>query len=144
MPLQITAHHHILFLFSLVEMLVFNNFFLFNSFHTSSLYAHLKIHYSARDCFCCGIDLITTKWQNWLNNNVSLKLCILNLLNLAKNFTAWKLAVFGVILVRIFPYSDWIRRDTMDQNNSNFEYEHFLPSVWSNFTRHDRYMRNKS
>ena len=34
-----------------------------------------------------------------------------------KNFfrathTAWKVSVFGVILVRIFPHSDWIRRDT--------------------------------
>ena len=26
--------------------------------------------------------------------------------------TAWKVFVFGVILVRIFPHSDWIRRDT--------------------------------
>ena len=26
-------------------------------------------------------------------------------------FTAWKLSVFGVFLVRIFPHSDWIRRD---------------------------------
>ena len=26
--------------------------------------------------------------------------------------TAWKLPVFGVILVRIFPHSEWIRRDT--------------------------------
>ena len=26
--------------------------------------------------------------------------------------TAWKLFVFGVILVRIFPHSNWIRRDT--------------------------------
>ena len=28
------------------------------------------------------------------------------------NFTAWKVYVFGVFLVRIFPYSDWIQRDT--------------------------------
>ena len=26
--------------------------------------------------------------------------------------TAWKVSVFGVILVRIFPHSVWIRRDT--------------------------------
>ena len=26
--------------------------------------------------------------------------------------TAWKVPVLGVILVRIFPHSDWIRRDT--------------------------------
>ena len=49
---------------------------------------------------------------------------------------AWKVSVFGVILVRIFPYSDWMRRDTLYsvqmrgnayQNNS--EYGHFLRSV---------------
>ena len=49
--------------------------------------------------------------------------------------TAWKVSAFGVILVRIFPHSDWIRRDTQylvqmrenaDQNNS--EYGHFLRS----------------
>ena len=28
-------------------------------------------------------------------------------------FTAWKMSVFGVFLVRIFPHSDWIRRDTL-------------------------------
>ena len=27
--------------------------------------------------------------------------------------TAWKVSVFGVISVRIFPHSDWIRRDTL-------------------------------
>ena len=27
-------------------------------------------------------------------------------------FTAWKVAVFGVILVSIFPHLDWIRRGT--------------------------------
>ena len=27
-------------------------------------------------------------------------------------YTAWKLSVLRVILVRIFPHSDWIRRDT--------------------------------
>ena len=49
--------------------------------------------------------------------------------------TAWKVSVFGVILVRIFPHSDWIRRDpylvqmleNTDQNNS--EYGNFLRSV---------------
>ena len=37
--------------------------------------------------------------------------------SLWKTPTAWKVSVFGVILVRIFPHSDWMRRDT-DQNNS--------------------------
>ena len=49
--------------------------------------------------------------------------------------TAWKVFLFGVILVRIFLHSDWIRKDTpcsvrirenTDQNNS--ECEHFLRS----------------
>ena len=34
-------------------------------------------------------------------------------------FTAWKVSVFevfGLILVRIFPHSDWIRRDTEFSN----------------------------
>ena len=26
--------------------------------------------------------------------------------------TAWKMSVFGLILIHIFPYSNWIRRDT--------------------------------
>ena len=29
-----------------------------------------------------------------------------------KHYTVWKVSVFGVFLVRIFPHSDWIRRDT--------------------------------
>ena len=48
-------------------------------------------------------------------------------------YTTWKVSVYGVFLVRIFPHSDWIRRDTeysvgmrenTDQENS--EYRHFL------------------
>ena len=27
-------------------------------------------------------------------------------------YSVWKVSIFGVILVRIFPHSDWIRRDT--------------------------------
>ena len=53
--------------------------------------------------------------------------------------TTWKVSVFEVILVRIFPYPDWIRRDisispylvwmreNADQNNS--EYRHILRSL---------------
>ena len=53
--------------------------------------------------------------------------------------TAWKVSVLGVILIRIFPHSDWIReilrissysvwmRESADQNNSG--YGHFLRSV---------------
>ena len=40
--------------------------------------------------------------------------------------TAWKVSVFGVILVHIFPHPDWIRENA-DQNNS--EYLFFLPNV---------------
>ena len=49
--------------------------------------------------------------------------------------TAWKVTVFGLILVCIFPYSDWIRsispysvrtRENADQNNS--EHGHFSRS----------------
>ena len=55
-------------------------------------------------------------------------------------FTAWKVSVFLVFLVRIFPHSNWIRRDipcispysvrmreNTDQKNS--EYGHFSCSV---------------
>ena len=50
-------------------------------------------------------------------------------------YTAWKVSVFGVLLVHIFLHSDWIRGDTeysvqmrenADQNNS--EYKLFLRS----------------
>ena len=29
-----------------------------------------------------------------------------------KKYTAWKVSVFGVFLVRIFPHSDWVQRYT--------------------------------
>ena len=32
---------------------------------------------------------------------------------LAFMYTGWKVSVFGVFLVRIFPHSDWIRRGTV-------------------------------
>ena len=41
--------------------------------------------------------------------------------------TASKVSAFGVILVCIFPHSDWIRRDNSDQNN--YKCDHFLHSV---------------
>ena len=34
------------------------------------------------------------------------------ILGTSVHITAWKVSVFGVILVRIFPHLDWIRRDT--------------------------------
>ena len=48
-----------------------------------------------------------------------------------KTYTAGKVAVFDVILVRIFSHSDWVRENT-DQNNS--EYGHFLRSVKTTFS----------
>ena len=33
--------------------------------------------------------------------------------NLLSKDTAWEVFVFGVFLVRIFPHSDWIQRDTL-------------------------------
>ena len=46
--------------------------------------------------------------------------------------TAWKVSVFGIILVGILLHSDWIRRDifspeNVDQNNS--EYGHFYSVI---------------
>ena len=52
--------------------------------------------------------------------------------------TASKVSVFGVILVNIFPYSDWLRRDTpylsvFSPNAGKYgsKYGHFLRSVVS-------------
>ena len=49
--------------------------------------------------------------------------------------TAWKVSVSWVFLVRIFPHSDWNRRDTPytqeNTNKKNSEYGHFLGSVTS-------------
>ena len=45
------------------------------------------------------------------------------------SITASKVSVFVAIMVRIFPYSNWIRRDeNVDQNNS--KYGQFLRSVY--------------
>ena len=63
--------------------------------------------------------------------------------------TAWKLSLFGVILVSIFPYSIRMRKNA-DQNNS--EYGHFLRNVrevlkltlskWENTNIHARKTRH--
>ena len=66
--------------------------------------------------------------------------------------TAWKVSVFRVILVRIFPHSDWIRRyilrispysgwiwENTNQNNSEWtlftqwEESYFLLTLWNIF-----------
>ena len=61
------------------------------------------------------------------------------------NIMTWKVSVFWVILVLIFPHSDWIRRDTPylfvsispysvqireNADQSNSEWGHFLRSIW--------------
>ena len=54
----------------------------------------LKINYDS--LFCCSdaiVWFLLIAWQREVN-------------------TAWKVSVFGVFLVCIFLYSDWIRRDT--------------------------------
>ena len=51
-------------------------------------------------------------------------------LSASKDNTTWKMSVFGVILVRIFPYSARMRENT-GRNNS--EYGHFLRSVMSKY-----------
>ena len=38
------------------------------------------------------------------------------------------MSVFGVILVRIFPHSNWMRRDTKNTDQNNSEYRHFSSS----------------
>ena len=75
--------------------------------------------------------VLSTYPQNWINENVllfSVFFCVsFNLKrevckyarrcldgNLFRDLIhhAWKVPIFGVILVRIFPHSDWIRRGT--------------------------------
>ena len=57
-----------------------------------------------------------------------------------KNYAAWKVSVFGVSLGRIFPHSDWVRRDILcicpysvriqkNTDYKNSEYGHFSRSV---------------
>ena len=55
-------------------------------------------------------------WLSWLNLPFFMlhEIFSSSLVELQKSFisTAWKVSVFGIILVRIFPHWDWIRRDT--------------------------------
>ena len=82
-------------------------------------------------------------WEGWIfqhageevkkkNNRYFYLTLWAELKNESAHYTAWKVSVFGVILVRIFPHSDVTRRDTentenTDQNNS--EYGHFMRAV---------------
>ena len=61
--------------------------------------------------------------------------CSDNLKKKLKMNTMWKVSVFRVFLVRIFPHSDWIRRETEysvqmreNTNQKNSEYGHFSRS----------------
>ena len=56
------------------------------------------------------------------------------------NSTVWKVSVFGVFLVGIFPHSDWTQRDTEifspnagKYKPENFKYGHFSRSVKDSF-----------
>ena len=55
-------------------------------------------------------DRENTDFQGWLNHGIFFRVCVINVKNLL--YTSWKVSVFGTFLVRIFPDSDWIRRDT--------------------------------
>ena len=67
--------------------------------HTFS--RHLRVH-----CLCQFVI-------KYILENA--KICLDHSKSIVQAFegsTAWKMFVFGVCLVCIFPYSDWIRRDT--------------------------------
>ena len=83
-------------------------------------------------CLIWAYEITTEPKQTSLNFSTRYRFCVLA--SYITN-TALKVPVFGIILVCIFPHSDWIRRDTSylvrmrenaDQNNS--EYGHFLRS----------------
>ena len=77
-----------------------------------------------------------------LKSKMKLTRCKIYLRFICQSCIAWKVSVFRVILVRIFPHSDWIRRDTeirsislysvwMRENSDqyNSEYGHFTRSA---------------
>ena len=47
--------------------------------------------------------------------------------------TVWNVSKYGVFLVRIFPHSDWIRRDTNDTNAGKYRAK--KNSVFGHFSR---------
>ena len=62
--------------------------------------------------FLCNIYffmLNITKQNFWIKLELQLRKNLITWMNLD---TAWKVSLFGVFLVRIFPHSDWILRDT--------------------------------
>ena len=52
-----------------------------------------------------------TQWME-VYRKTAINLLCRDEIKLDASFTAWKLPVFGIILVRIFPHLDWIRRNT--------------------------------
>ena len=60
----------------------------------------------------CKIDQVYfTDWMSFLPSNLMEEINPTSDINSLIN-TAWKVSVFGVFLVRFFPHSDWIWRDT--------------------------------
>ena len=87
--------------------------------------------------FFSKCDQICEKLLAWMLSGLQMNNCndseVVVWRSSVKKVQCVKVPVFAVILVRIFPHSDWIRRDTeysvqmrenVDQNNS--EYGHFL------------------
>ena len=129
------------------------NFFFANIFSSffdlllSKLFLNLFISF-----FCCFIDTIYvyaytiyiythTYTLSSIILLISLMRCSSHISHILIPYTAWKVSIFGVILVRIFPHLDWIRRDTqylsvLSPNvgkcrPDNSEYGHFLRSAIS-------------
>ena len=93
----------------------------------TSYFRESNVHNLHHSKFTEDVNWNKGKWYYYHSKNVS-----------GASDTAWKVSVFGVILVRISPYSVWMRENT-DHNNS--KYGHFLRSVmlkaykgiWNNF-----------
>ena len=52
-----------------------------------------------------------TQWRE-VYRKTAINLLCRDEIKLDASFAAWKVPIFGVILVRIFPHLDWIRRNT--------------------------------
>ena len=89
-----------------------------------------------KTCFCCSCTRKSTRVPEALL--LALMFFCKKIVIYREIITVQKMSFFGVFLVRIFPYSDWIRRDTeysvrirenTDQKNS--EYGHFSRSEYN-------------
>ena len=103
-------------------------------------------HFSRSDFYKMRVRFLTRVNQNYLDKKILSIYETKSECTIIEENTSWKVSIFGVILVRIFPRLDWIWRDTKysvrmrknaDQNNS--EYGHFLCSErkvgYSSFNR---------